>query len=542
MSYASHHGEEDHDSLDGPTFRSIATAPPASIYSAPSKATISSSLLQFPKPTPVRSCDDDDDFMSGAFPSSDPSAFSLLADPITRSGDSGFLFPGDDDLHSAAVMPDLTPLTLNSFGEYRTKELHASAFSLLQSAPLKSSKTLSGFPDATPVPMHFSGSFLSEPFSPDFSFPDSDFSSLDVPSLSSKKAPAAGSFGGDMGLHGIFQAQESQERADQYQNAEVTALRRDMLDVLPVFIERYTSFVSVTEPSDILKSLFAAFQHVNADVRYNAAKQRVKGVVYPSDRACVFKVKLYRGARKDETCVEFQRRSGDSIAFCQFYRSTIVQLRDLNPHPFVSGCKAARVSFVNKPCIDMPTIELEDSTVKALFEMASNENHNIQSEGVQVLACVSGNPKHSEQLLAYMPEHAKAGAQGSLVGLLKGLLQVEDTIVLRSAGLLLRNCMKNPKNMDCTSKTCLGCQVAQCGLVSALVSLFDCPVSLGLKDVQRQLGCALAQLVVTHPNCIKKSDQKAKLVSTLKRICGENGRCRILKASLQATLSAVTAL
>lgn len=310
-----------------------------------------------------------------------------------------------------------------------------------------------------------------------------------------------------------------------------------------------------SQPSEAIYRLRATFMTHDADVQYDEMKHKFEGIVYPRGVPLFFTTALYMGDR-GTTLIEFKRQDGATLAFCQFYASVRKQLEPTLNH-WCYGSEPKPRSSLSPPSsmsrfepeyrramkqVAESVEKISDGTFDTLFEMVSSDDPLVQKKGILGLAMYASSKQHALALWEYSDRRYKkeGGEYPPLVRVFQRFLsQTElDGIVLRSIATLLKHCVMHPENMDCESaeSTCLGCQAVKCNLCEPLFGLLEAPVSVAMKDVQRQLACALANLTLKHASCILQSSKAELYISTLERICHDSGRCTVVVEQLRLAL------
>jgi hypothetical protein len=312
-----------------------------------------------------------------------------------------------------------------------------------------------------------------------------------------------------------------------------------------------TTLCSRRSPREIIFSVDIALKTHDADVKYIKKKHKFLGVVYPHQMPLFFSARLYAG-EGDISCLEFKRNSSDGcLAFGQFYDSVLQQLEPHLHHWSYGGEPRAapdasitiprfQPSYTRK--VQETELDVCHDVLDVMFSMLGSDSVREQKDAIQVLSTFTASKQQVQTLWRYNEmRHKKEGGELSpLVIRLKDLLCRADLdgTLLRSTAAILRHCAI-PENMVCTSGSCFGCQVVRGNLCDPLFSLLDAPETLRMKDVQRQLACALAGLTLRHAACVRKSKKKLAYIATLERICGESGRCTVTVAALKTALTQV---
>jgi len=202
--------------------------------------------------------------------------------------------------------------------------------------------------------------------------------------------------------------------------------------------------------------------------------------------------------------VEFQRRSGDVVAFSNFYRATIAALGPVVERPYATpalslpavtspGATAARAALATmtpQPTSQGPTqagpgqVVIDESTQQCLMDMASSKDSDVQRESVRFLASASAYPVNQQKL----SEGGKDKVP-QLVDIVGKLLSSKDKEVVRCSTMLLANLAQSPT-----------VRLPLVPLVPQLLQLLDLVVpsasvnALLFKEVRRQIARTLVSL------------------------------------------------
>lgn len=260
--------------------------------------------------------------------------------------------------------------------------------------------------------------------------------------------------------------------------------------------------------------------------------------MYEGNNACLFKIKIYRriGDAK-RYVVEFQRRSGDVVAFANFYRDTLAALGPVVERPFATPTlslpaltcptgsavrqpagAAVAAKMVDPGAGGVGTVApvvvgsnsnviLDDDTQKCLMDMASSLDSDVQRESVRFLASASSNPVNQLKLMSTPDKVVR------VVSLLGILLASKDKEVVRCTAMLTANLARQAT-----------VRVALLPLVPQLLHLLDLSVPAGsvnallFKDVRRQIARIVVALSVTcRTELYKRPGGRTCIVSVLEK-------------------------
>lgn len=256
----------------------------------------------------------------------------------------------------------------------------------------------------------------------------------------------------------------------------------------PIYMEKYTTISSTSQPESLLKCITDHFDNAEIDFEFVKEVSKIKALCGNQGRRCKFNVRLFRGDGEGEVLVEFQRRCGDIIAFTSLYRNV---LESLGKADLIKGSKkpASTAPPAEKPSampdlaeLSLEELSLDAAAVQSLYEMAECELVDVQKEGLSALASVSVDSKANQAKLV--------GSQERVIRILESVLDSEDEEINHTGAVLLANVTTQPQiHQNVTEK-----------LTSKIVSLMGSRVTLGNKDTKRYLARALLNL--SNPNNI----------------------------------------
>lgn len=277
------------------------------------------------------------------------------------------------------------------------------------------------------------------------------------------------------------------------------------LEVVPEWVEKYTSFYTSIEPLTVIKFLCGIFEHHNVDCESvgHASLCKLQAV----GRDYFFMVQIFDTPTSDsEYLVELQRRSGDVIDFMQFYRSTLSMLGDLVSRTYLqtSGAPAPRplaMPDTSAVDLDMATGEeqrkaqpLDESAVyRTLCEMARSEFVDVQREAFKELAKLSVFSTHQCQLL----QNA-----GLVTSTLAVIFARPDQVTMRWGAMVLANLANHANQAELGQRILQQTQFIHC-----VFMMLDSPASLHTRETKRDFIRAIAGLT--------RNKQTAKALSSL---------------------------
>jgi len=195
--------------------------------------------------------------------------------------------------------------------------------------------------------------------------------------------------------------------------------------------------------------------------------------------------------------VEFQRRSGDVVAFSNFYRATLQALGPIVERPFATpalslplvtspGASAAKAQLPVAAQSGPGQVIIDESTQQCLLDMASSKDSDVQRESVRFLASASQNPTNQAKLASGKDKVPQ------LVGILGSLLASKDKEVVRCSAMLVANLAQQ-----------IAVRPHLLPLTPQLLHLLDLVVpassvnALLFKEVRRQIARTLVALSAT---------------------------------------------
>lgn len=193
-------------------------------------------------------------------------------------------------------------------------------------------------------------------------------------------------------------------------------------------------------PVAILRSLQQAFVALDVDVEFEPEACRFQCAAVVEHRRVLFIACLY-GVAADQTCLELQKRQGDSMAYASIYRSVV----DALPECMVSNCPLARDSSKRgrtAMCpLPLPTgsdsVELEAGDSAPLLDMATSSLLSLQRDATETLSELSASPANAKALV-------QDGALAVLAGVIKATADwaVMSAAVTAVSNLVAAVCVK----------------------------------------------------------------------------------------------------
>jgi len=172
----------------------------------------------------------------------------------------------------------------------------------------------------------------------------------------------------------------------------------------PAFIERHSSFLSHTVPTDILLALATVLESQSIDFQYTPNKHKIRGVVMAESVSATFVIRVWRRSSESAFLVEFQRRSGCVVTFTNFYRACAQSLS----HLIVGGANGSGsrttspVPFevtLNSSQPKSGSVTLDAPTLTALTEMAASADTVCASEAMRVLSRAVASSAANQQFV-----------------------------------------------------------------------------------------------------------------------------------------------
>jgi hypothetical protein len=257
------------------------------------------------------------------------------------------------------------------------------------------------------------------------------------------------------------------------------------ITAVPIYVDRNYSFSSTASPSVIFDSLMHTLNELGVDFEYQYLKNKIKGVCYPNNIPCSFRIHVFRAS--ESFLVEFQRRSGDVVAFSKFYSQFLATNSG-------SKCKqGAAKQGVRAVATDSSTVTLDSSTVQTLVRMSSSECLDVQREGLRTLASCLASESNRKVLSSASPDF------------ISSILSSSDEEVVRLGSVIakaLSDTSLSPKTVS--------------SIFSLLSNSWD-QNSLMARDIKRQLSQAVAVIASSQTDQLLSHPQISEYVSCLER-------------------------
>lgn len=239
------------------------------------------------------------------------------------------------------------------------------------------------------------------------------WSDIDPTSLSSDSSFASGMTTIKKGFEGLA---ISLGAADSLSSAVDDIL---LLEECPSWVE-HTSFACRASfaPVAVESAVCSALQHLHIDFTCDNNTHKLKGVTFDdSSVSAFFRIQLYRkpslaDAKTQQVLVEVQRRRGCVVAFSQFYRRLLSQLKtvidgtvaedsslgglDVGPLPLPSLSS----SSTSISAVPSSSITLDKETCDLLFCMAQSSDFLGQTEALRILSSASKDVNNAKLILS----------------------------------------------------------------------------------------------------------------------------------------------
>lgn len=239
------------------------------------------------------------------------------------------------------------------------------------------------------------------------------------------------------------------------------------LPVVPSHVERYTAFYSAAVPAVILKALRIGFQTMS-DMRVDFAEETSKGKfraqAFTEDFESIqFIARVYKtgAAAPAPFLVEFQKRSGDSVAFFRLFQKMLKSCASIHHGPYetsfaVAGMTIAPVhsstpSFLSGP-LALPSLQhavrLDLPAVSSLCNMVSSDCIETKRESAKCLANVSAQSGLFPPSLERQTSTPSAiAASKAIWAAVVNILTSGDRECARLGASILRNCLVKDEEM-----------------------------------------------------------------------------------------------
>jgi len=158
---------------------------------------------------------------------------------------------------------------------------------------------------------------------------------------------------------------------------------------VPEYIDPCYHFSCKTQATDLFQTVLLYVKRIGVDVEVRPEKFRIKCKSYPNGSLLHFVIRIYRDAKKSESVLECQRRTGCVLRFSDFYKSLKKQV-----DPSFRDTSAAAPSRDS----EMNTDHAQETT-QCLLLMASSHFVDVKSKAVEALANLSGQDRSVQDLL-----------------------------------------------------------------------------------------------------------------------------------------------
>ena len=235
---------------------------------------------------------------------------------------------------------------------------------------------------------------------------------------------------------------------------------------VPSHVERYTSFYSSAIPSVILKSIRIGFQsltdmHVEFEELTTEGKFRAEA--YTADHESLqFIVRIYKTSMGAPApyLVEFQRRSGDAVAYFRLYQKMVKYCSQIHQSPYESSFLGGLTLSVSPLPLPLPStcpntlappslmncksasLELDLPCLTNLCNMMQSDCIESKRESAKVLANVSVSSDLFPPTLQRQQSSPSAlAASKAIWDAVESVLTSGDVECTRIGCSLLRNCL-----------------------------------------------------------------------------------------------------
>jgi hypothetical protein len=215
------------------------------------------------------------------------------------------------------------------------------------------------------------------------------------------------------------------------------------LPPLPRFVQKFSSFVTRDPPTAIYTSLCRIFDAKQVEYDVVDEKAFIFHAVYRDNtdfRECTFKVNFFaNNSQRGETFVEFQRRTGCSLAFKQMYQSVTSVLG----HPARSAVTQRSLSETIAPNLTRQdeAMQLDNKTLGHLFSSAVSQNPDEVRDSFRLLSSSTlYRPSNVALILAGFGSELRP----TLTEVICASLSLHDEIASRHASAFLANLILHP--------------------------------------------------------------------------------------------------
>jgi len=260
------------------------------------------------------------------------------------------------------------------------------------------------------------------------------------------------------------------------------------ITAVPIYVDRNYCFSSTSSPSVIFDSLIHTLNELGVDFEYQYLKNKIKGVCYPNNVPCSFRIHVFRAS--DSFLVEFQRRSGDVVAFSKFY-SQFLAMNSESKTKQEAAKQGTRAVAIDSSVASAVT--LDSSTMQTLVWMSSSECLDVQREGLRTLTSCLASESNCKVLSSASPDF------------ISSILSSPDEEVVRLGSVIakaLSNASTSPETVS--------------SIFSLLSNSWD-HNSLMARDIKRQLSQAAAVIVSSQADQLLHHPQYSEYVSCLER-------------------------
>lgn len=160
---------------------------------------------------------------------------------------------------------------------------------------------------------------------------------------------------------------------------------------LPEYLEPCYHFACKIQATDLFQSVLSSMKRSGVDVEPKPEKFRMRCKSYPNGSLLCFVIRIYRDAKKSESIVECQRRTGCVMRFSDLYKALKKQVDPNSRDSTSAAAPTRRETEMNS--------ENAQETTQCLLLMASSHFVDVKSKAVEALASLSSQDRSVQDLL-----------------------------------------------------------------------------------------------------------------------------------------------
>lgn len=210
---------------------------------------------------------------------------------------------------------------------------------------------------------------------------------------------------------------------------------------LPEYYDKYSSLVTKQDPASVHTLLCRIFDSKGVDFHADG-KSYIFHAVYANPgnlRECTFQVNFFASeSNRGETFVEFQRRTGCSLAFNSLYREVSSDLGD----KVRQAVPSTKQGFSAPNLSGTTAILLDEVNLNLSYTSAISEYVDEAQEGFCSLARDSAYPENARMILAGL--HKDDGKNPTLKQVICSSLAAHDNLINRYSSVFLGNLVSHP--------------------------------------------------------------------------------------------------